>query len=130
MGGKVPRLLVAVVLISLAVREGYPFSYFPMYSRFHPRTWYVYASDASGEALASVDSFRLSTPKLKKIYRTELAAQRDSIDAEQAAGRKMLEMLLARSRPVVSGLELWRVEIRRVGTRVVQERTRIAELDR
>lgn len=133
MTGRFPLwLLAATVATSLLVQEVYPFSHFPMYSRFYPRTWYVYASDAEGEPLASLDSFGLSTPKLKKIYRARLAELRgedaSSEFAEEAAGRKVLEMLAERFRGSADGLELWRVEIERHDDEIVRRARRVAAL--
>lgn len=52
-----PWLLAATVAASLVVEETYPFSHFPMYSRFHPRTWYVYVTDAEDAPLATKPTF-------------------------------------------------------------------------
>jgi len=124
-------LLVATVTVSLVVEETYPFSHFPMYSRFHPRTWYVYATDANEEPLATKPTFGTSTPRLKKKLRAKRAELEEQGVGEEAseslAALALLDELAERAEPPPRGLKLWHVELRRGDGRVTRETRLVAE---
>ena len=64
--------LLAITAACLVLQEQFPFSNFPMYSSFGRDTYYVYLADGAGEPLATIASFGITTPILKKMYDTEL----------------------------------------------------------
>lgn len=95
---RVTMLTVAFLLIG----EQFPFSYFPMYSSFDPRTEYYFVADESGNPLACVEVFGTSTANVKKMYRTrlrELISKRGAKEADatlierEVIGREMLVYL-------------------------------------
>lgn len=101
--------LTVMVLLGLILRENYPFSPFPMYSVFSPRTYFIYLSNSAGEPRKTRD-LGLSGSALKKIFdryrREELGRFAGAGDqrvplAEAAAGRDLLRYLhgLNASRP-------------------------------
>ena len=95
---RVIMLTVAFLLIG----EQFPFSYFPMYASFDPRTEYYFVADKSGSPLACVEVFGTSTANVKKMYRArlrELISKRGAKEAEatlierEIIGRDMLVYL-------------------------------------
>ena len=64
-------ILVWFCLISLVIKEQYPFSHFPMYSGWSDRTDYYYVTDKNGPVQAKT-VFRVSVPRIKKLYKNEI----------------------------------------------------------
>lgn len=64
-------LFVAMGLCWIA-GEFYPFSSFPMYSKFDDRTYLVYLKSADGEPLPTVETISMVSSQLKKRYGAEL----------------------------------------------------------
>ena len=64
--------LVLTTAACLLIQEQYPFSDFPMYSRFGRGTHYIYLADGNAQPLPSYATVGLSTATLKKMYETEL----------------------------------------------------------
>ncbi len=64
------KCLLVMALLCLVLRENYPFSNFPMYSSFSSRTYYLYLTDAEGQALRTRE-FGLSSSGLKKKSSTD-----------------------------------------------------------
>jgi len=62
------------VVLCYWFQDFYPFSHFPMYSKFDARTYYVYLRGKDGEAIATVSSFHIYTSDLKKHYGRDLNA--------------------------------------------------------
>ncbi|MDB6075362.1 MAG: hypothetical protein JWO89_3002, partial [Verrucomicrobiaceae bacterium] len=52
--------------------EFYPFSNFPMYSRFEPQTYYVYVRDLKGGPVSVAALFGTSITNVKKVYDNKL----------------------------------------------------------
>ena len=52
--------------------EFYPFSNFPMYSRFSPDTYYVYVTDLEDKPLSFAATFGLAISNAKKAYDRKL----------------------------------------------------------
>lgn len=72
---RIPMLRVLVLTVAfLLIGEQFPFSYFPMYASFDPRTEYYFVADKSGNPLACVEVFGTSTANVKKMYRARLRA--------------------------------------------------------
>jgi hypothetical protein len=73
------KLVLLLVVLSLTLRnpdgraEYYPFSNYPMYSQFDGEDYFVYLADQDGKPLPSKDTFRITTPKVKKRFNSELA---------------------------------------------------------
>lgn len=74
------KLVLLLVLLSLYLKnpdgraEYYPFSNYPMYSQFDERDYFVYIADQDGLPLPSKETFRITTPKIKKRFKSELGA--------------------------------------------------------
>jgi hypothetical protein len=62
--------------------EWYPFSSFPMYSKFEPATYYVFVTDLADKPIALSDVFGASTSNVKKAYDRKL------INLKKASGDK------------------------------------------
>ena len=109
--------------------EFYPFSNFPMYSRFEPKTYYVYVRSSKGEPLSVASVFSTSISNVKKVYDSNLTglkkamgkgAKKTDLEPEdlQKAAAGTLNWLISIA-PVKSkatlealpGLELHRVDI-------------------
>lgn len=70
-------LLMAVVIPVLTRRtekpgEFYPFSNFPMYSRFAPDTYYVFVTDLKDQPIAVGNTFGTAISNVKKVYDRKL----------------------------------------------------------
>ena len=59
-----------VTFLCLAAQENYPFSNFPMYSSFAPKSYFLYLADAPGRPLPTF-RFGLSTADLKKVFNSK-----------------------------------------------------------
>jgi hypothetical protein len=108
------KWLLVMTVLCLALRENYPFSNFPMYSSFNNRTYYLYLTDAQGNAIKT-RRFGLSSSGLKKIFdryrRQELDRFKESGServrlAEESAGQLLIGYLdgLSAKRPAARGL--------------------------
>tara|TARA_R110002111_G_scaffold133599_1_gene199542 strand:+ start:59 stop:544 length:486 start_codon:yes stop_codon:yes gene_type:complete len=137
---RIPMLRVVVLTVAfLLIGEQFPFSYFPMYSSFDPRTEYYFVADQSGSPLACIEVFGTSTANVKKMYRTrlrELISHRGAKELEatlserEIIGREMLVYL--RELGVRSGREvpddvimLKRVVVERIHTGEIMKRETI-----
>ncbi|MEO8440004.1 MAG: hypothetical protein ABI540_07250 [Spartobacteria bacterium] len=120
------KWMLVMTALCLILRENYPFSNFPMYSSFNNRTYFLYLTDAEGEAIQT-RQFGLSSSGLKKIFdryrRRELDRFKRSGServrlAEEAAGESLVRYLegLSAGRPVahklVAGLRVQHVQVR------------------
>lgn len=97
----VPAILPLLILTAacLLIREQYPFSDFPMYSRFGRSTYYVYLAQGDGRPLPSYHTIGVSTATLKKVFDSELGQQakrlgtrrgRLSLDDRRAVAERVL----------------------------------------
>jgi hypothetical protein len=75
-------VFIAVTLLCLILRENYPFSNFPMYSSFAKKSFVIYLTDASGNALPTA-RFGLGTSTLQKIF----GAKRVRQPSQQSRGK-------------------------------------------
>jgi len=122
-------LFVVTVLLSLAVREWYPFSPFPMYAVFGPETWYVVVTDGADRLVPTQRFFGVSATPLKRTYELRMLAHRGRgaalADAEALAAQATLRAAAAHAPAGAptppAQLRLWRVRARAEGTQV--ERT-------
>lgn len=139
--------MLVLVVFSLIVDETYPFSDFPMYSRFPAYTEYYYFADGEGEPLPTKDCFGVSASAMKKMYvnrvkklaskKTKESGQRVggselSVEEQRAIGDEVLDYLLPRgekkdwwkeNRPDV--IRLIRVDIRRTDKEGLVETPRV-----
>jgi len=96
------KLVLFLTAASLALGEFYPFSHYPMYSRFKGVEYYLYITDGADRPIACAN-FHTSAPKLKKRFNgrlKKLAALEDTrernVSAEGLAriGRETLDSYL------------------------------------
>lgn len=92
-------ILAWFCLLSLIIKEQYPFSNFPMYSGWSHRTHYFYIADEDGPIQAKT-VFKVSVPRMKKLYggiideMEENKSYHEFTDEDfAAAGQKLLEEL-------------------------------------
>ncbi len=83
-------ILWLFTLLNLFVRESFPFSHFPMYSKFSDFTYYVFIADEFGEPVPLRENFGIRTTFLKKIYITEVRA----LNPDGIAMRELPQSLL------------------------------------
>ena len=91
------KLVLLLVLLSLSLKnpdgraEYYPFSNYPMYSQFDKEDYFVYIADQHGLPLPSKETFRITTPKIKKRFKSELGAvaARLGVRKSDVAGREL-----------------------------------------
>ncbi len=119
------KWLLVMTVLCLVLGENYPFSNFPMYSSFTHHTYFLYLTDAKGQALKT-RQFGLTSSALKKIFdrsrRKELerfegsGSARVSL-AEEAAAHSLLrylEGLVAKKPParkLLAGLQVRHVRV-------------------
>ncbi|MFP6875082.1 MAG: hypothetical protein VCA55_16405 [Verrucomicrobiales bacterium] len=66
---RIPYLgLMAVTLCLLVIREWYPFSHFPMYSRLEDKASVVYITDSADAYIPIRTAFGISSSEVKKQY--------------------------------------------------------------
>jgi hypothetical protein len=90
--------------------EFYPFSNFPMYSRFEPETYYVYVKSEKGDVVPVGPMFGRSISDLKKAYDRKLSNLKKTIkgvrkidmpaDKKMEAARDSLQWLVEITPPV------------------------------
>ena len=92
-------VLAAFCALSLAVKENYPFSHYPMYSDPDPVAHYYHLADAEGRALPIYELTSVTSPNLGKIYRQRSQARAKelgvSVTALPAAAREEIGRELA-----------------------------------
>jgi hypothetical protein len=112
------KLMLAVVALSLALSEWFPFSYFPMYAKLSKSSWYVYVTDLQDRPLALETDFGMRAARVKRIFRTlrdEEGGGSRTPEVEAIAGRRVLQIVLdqglRKPDPMPQGLRLWKVRI-------------------
>ena len=139
----------AFVAFSLAVKECYPFSHFPMYSNIAPGSHYYYLADENDEPVSIKLGFGMAASSMKKMYHshlTPMAFERSEEAGKQIkaselgpedqalAGSKLFDYLMPRganrrwwreNHPET--LRLYRVDIRREGKELSEETRLIYE---
>jgi hypothetical protein len=86
--------------------EFYPFSNFPMYSRFEPETYYVYVTGGKGEIVPVGPMFGRSISDVKKTYDRKLSNLKKSIK-----GVRKIDMPAEKKREAATDCLQWLVEI-------------------
>lgn len=61
--------LIIYCVLSVVIRENFPFSNFPMYSNPSPERYYYTISEADGKGLPIATLTGITSPKIGKIYR-------------------------------------------------------------
>lgn len=94
--------LFAAMAVCYAAGEFYPFSAFPMYSKFDDRTYLVYLRDAEGKPLPTIPVMGMPSSAMKKRYGAELKELKDRfkgshydwpVEQKTAAGKATLAYL-------------------------------------
>ena len=140
------------LVIPLATRktekpgEFYPFSNFPMYSRFESHTYYVYLRDLSGNVVPVSSTFGTAISNMKKVYDGNLntlkkamgkGAKKSDLEAAdlQIATEKTLKWLVSiapkAAQPriaALTGLELHRVDIEFIDSKIVKKDSVVGSL--
>jgi hypothetical protein len=94
-----PAMTVLVVALYL-IKERFPFSHFPMYSRISTEADVILVTDQLDQPVAMRPVFKTSSASAKKMYKKELAAitnplGRNSEDATAEERRQAGRLLLA-----------------------------------
>lgn len=74
------KVMLVLVIWCSVVQENYPFSHFPMYSKFLPSTYYVYLADKNGDSIPMLSLTGMLTSLLKKIHKHEERLHKKKID--------------------------------------------------
>lgn len=120
--------LFLTLILCLLLKENYPFSHFPMYSRFSDRTYYVYVTDRAGDPIPVQSITYIRTSRIKKVYDGNLGRIKENLDKDKRelspeerapAGAAALEWLYQTTRDEMKptldrlgGLQLHSVEVR------------------
>ena len=104
-------LLMAVIIPVLTRHtdkpgEFYPFSNFPMYSRFSPDTYYVYVTDLNDDPIAVGGTFGTAISNVKKAYDRKLT----NLKKESGAKGKKADLPLEVKRVAADEVLHWLVE--------------------
>ena len=136
--------MFVAMAVCYAVGEFYPFSSFPMYSKFDDRTYLVYLKSADGEVLPTAPTLKgMVSSQLKKRYGAELAALKKThkgspfdwtAEQKREAGEATLAYLRnirapkAFSRGKLDGLRLIDVRITLENGELVKREEEVAQL--
>lgn len=142
-------LLMAVIIPVLTARtekpgEFYPFSNFPMYSRFAPDTYYVYVTDLNDEPVPIGRTFNIASSDVKKAYDRRLDAIKKStgqkarrkempLELRARAAEDVLRWLTDNSQQpdavrAIGGVRLYQADVLYQDGRVTQKRERVGEI--
>jgi hypothetical protein len=144
------KLVLLLIVLSLTLKnpdgraEYYPFSNYPMYSQFDESDYFVYLADQDGEPLPSKETFRITTPKIKKRFKKELGAVAKRLDVKKSevAGAELEAVAVTTLRSldnavpdhprvaVLTELQLIYVDLRREGGEIVVEERKIGSIER
>jgi hypothetical protein len=142
-------VLMAVVIPLATMRaekpgEFYPFSNFPMYSRFAPDTYYVFVTDLEDRPVAVGPTFSIAISDVKKAYDRRLEALKKSTgskarrkelprDVKEGAAVEVLRWLVQNSKQpemvkAHKGLRLHQTDIAHEGGRVRKTTEAVGEI--
>jgi hypothetical protein len=94
----------AIIILSLAAREYYPLSRFPMYAHFDSESHYLFMTDENGEPVTDMrHQFMQTAIRLHKMHSTKVdelrnqpgGRERDKLDMMREAGWPMLEQMIS-----------------------------------
>ncbi len=95
--------MLALIVISLATREYYPLSRFPMYAHFDSKSHYLFMTDERGVAITDMrHQFMQTAIRLHKMHSTKVDKirnqpgnrDRDRLEMMREAALPMLEQML------------------------------------
>lgn len=94
---------LAVIVISLAIREYFPLSRFPMYAHFDSQNHYLFMTDENGEPVTDMShQFMQTANRLHKIHSTKVdklrnepgGNERDHVEMMREVGPPVLDQML------------------------------------
>lgn len=102
-------LVMGVIVPLLTIKtekpgEYYPFSNFPMYSRFAPDTYYVYVTDLNDKPIAFGATFGTAISNAKKAYDRKLMNLKKESDTKDKRANLPMEMKRAAAEEVLKWL--------------------------
>ena len=142
-------VLMGVIIPVLTARtekpgEFYPFSNFPMYSRFAPDTYYVYVTDLKDEPVPIGQTFNIASSDVKKAYDRRLDAIKKStsqkarrkempLELRARAAEDVLRWLTENSQKpdavrAIGGIRLYQADVTYEDGRVTEKRERVGEI--
>jgi hypothetical protein len=121
--------------------EWYPFSNFPMYSKFEKQAYYVFITDLDDKPVPTFPIFSVWPSHIKKIYDAEIkaiakqlgkASKKLTAEERRPAGDRVLKQLSEQSRTPEkvkehSGYRLQQVDIFLKDGHIVKEATLVGE---
>ena len=135
--------LVAVGLaLMLIVKENYPFSHFPMYSRNSEKTYLIHITDGEDRPIVFRQQFGRSVIRVKKIFDKAVARSKKDPDfegksreeTEQILGIATLRQAVEERKPRVENpesyelLRLWKTDLRLEGSEIEERPYLLAEI--
>jgi len=66
------KILIILCVLNLLFRENFPFSHYPMYSKFSSDTRYIYITDENDNPIPLKTAFGIKSDFLKKVYMNEV----------------------------------------------------------
>ena len=100
------RHMTVLVVALFVIKEQFPFSNFPMYSRFEPETYYVYVTSEKGDIVPVGPMFGRSISDVKKAYDRKLSNLKKSIK-----GVRKIDMPADKKKDAAVECLQWLVEI-------------------
>ena len=118
-------VMLLTIVLSLALREWYPFSVFPMYATFSPQSWYICLSDDRGRLVPTDSTFGMEARPLRRIFETHvlerMAAGEPRTAAESHAADDVLRFVLREAAAQGSPSPPARLRLRRVTASIVEQ---------
>ncbi|MGF1655711.1 MAG: hypothetical protein ACFCU3_01895 [Verrucomicrobiales bacterium] len=68
------KWLVILIVLCVVIRENFPFSHYPMYSRFPPRAEFMVVQDQDEVPVGFRTQLRTTSPRVGKMYESRLRA--------------------------------------------------------
>ena len=88
--------LIFLIAFSLIVGEQYPFSDFPMYGNFNPKTFYLLIENEKAEIIPLSKTCGMNYQSIKKIYKTKYKIEdrlKEVKNPSKKAGEKTLKQI-------------------------------------
>jgi hypothetical protein len=143
--GPVARQLWLVVVglaLMLVLKENYPFSHFPMYSRNSEKTYVVHITDGEDKPIVFRQQFGRSVIRVKKIFDKAVARAKKDPDfegksreeTEQILGIATLRQAVEERIPRVEDpesydvLRLWKTDLQLEGSEIEERSYLVAEI--
>jgi hypothetical protein len=135
-------LMIVTIVISIAVEEFYPLSWFPMFTALGKNTYYVFLTDDAGAKVPIAEEFGWTADRTDNFFKHRLArVRRDQpqlAPAESlrvAAESTLVQLLVGRTFEArgIAGdpaYRLWRTDIRLKDGSLSQKDTELARMAR